>query len=96
MVLFQLAPVDISQQTNRADGMFVDGIMVIHVELHLRDDTPKIRNKPAKDRGFIHPAKHRLGIARRCQNIEEKGIGTRVAPHCLSDQSRIPLCHAHC
>ena len=66
MVLLQLSAVDIGQQTNGADGMFVDCIMVVHVELHLRDYPAKFGDKSSEDSGFIHPAQNCFRVARRC------------------------------
>src|SRR3546814_2610366 len=56
---------------------------MLHVELHLRDDTAKIGNETAEYRGFVHPAQHRFGIARAGQHIEEQRVRARLAAHAL-------------
>ena len=75
--------------------MFIDCVMVVHVELHLRDDTAEIGNKPAKDGRFIHPAQHRFRVARRRQNFEKKRVGPGVPSQYFVDQPGIPLGGAH-
>ena len=64
MVLRQFALFDPRQQADGADGMLVDRVMMIHVELHLRDNAAEVRHEPAEDGGFVHPAQHRFRIAR--------------------------------
>ena len=50
-------------QPDGADRVFVDRIMMVHVELHLRDDTAEIGHETAEHARFVHPAKHGFGIA---------------------------------
>ena len=52
------------QQPDRADRMLVDGIMVVHVELHLRDDAAEVGNEAAEHAGLVHPAQHHFGSRR--------------------------------
>ena len=62
VLVAQLALLDPRQQADRADGVLVDRIMVVHVELHLRDDAAEIGHEAAEHAGLVHPAQHRLGI----------------------------------
>src|SRR3546814_19385994 len=48
MIFLEPVLLDIGEQPDRADRMFVDGIMMIHVELHLRDDAAEIRHEAAE------------------------------------------------
>src|SRR3546814_15774868 len=66
-----------------SSDLLVDRIMMIHVELHLRDDAAEIGNEAAEHPRLVHPAQHRFGIARGRQNVEEQLIRARVAAHPL-------------
>ncbi len=48
MVLAELAILDPGEQPDGADGVLVDGVVVIHVELHLRDDAAESGMKRPK------------------------------------------------
>ena len=61
MVLLEVAAFDLGQQADRPDRMLVHRIMVVHVELHLRDDASEIGNETAEHARLVHPAKHQLG-----------------------------------
>ena len=63
MILTKRAFFDPREQANGADRMFINGIMMVHVKLHLRDDPAKVGNKAAKNAGFVHPAQHAFRIA---------------------------------
>ncbi len=89
MVLLERALLDPGEQADRPQTMLVNSIMVIHVELHLGDDAAEIGNEAAEHARLVHPAKHRLRIARRGQHIEEKRIGLGVTAHRRVDQLRV-------
>ena len=95
VILFKLASVDIGQQSNGADRMFIDRVMVVHVELHLRDHTAKIGNESTKNSRFIHPAQHRFRVARRRQYIQEQRVGSGIPSNHFVNQPGIPLGGAH-
>src|SRR6185312_17446085 len=61
MIFLELAALDCGKQPDRPDRMLVDGIMVVHVELHLRDDAAEVGHEAAEHPGLIHPSEHRLG-----------------------------------
>ena len=62
MVVGELAALDPRQQADRADRMLVDRIMMVHVELHLRDDPAEVGNEAAEHAGLVHPAQHQSGL----------------------------------
>jgi hypothetical protein len=67
----------------RADRMLVDGVMVVHVELHLRDDAAEIGNEAAEDAAsFIQRAP--FPDRADCPHVEEEGDGLRVGATCES------------
>ena len=90
MIVGEPSLLDVGEQSDRADRMFVDGIMMIHVELHLRDDAAEIGHEAAEHPRLVHPAQHRFGIARAGQHVEEQFVRAGVPAHPLRlDQLRI-------
>ncbi|MNW09437.1 hypothetical protein D3C71_2064320 [compost metagenome] len=55
--------------------MFIHCIVVIHVELHHRDDFAKIRDELTQYARFIHAAQDQFRIARRGQHFQKQAIG---------------------
>ena len=62
VILLELAALDRREQTNGPDRMLIDSIVMVHVELHLRDNAPEVGNKAAEHTRLIHPAEHRFGM----------------------------------
>ena len=58
----QRAGFDTVQNTHGKDGMLINGVTVVHIELHHRDDTPEIRHEFADKAAFIHQRKTRSGL----------------------------------
>ena len=69
---------DIDEVADGAQQMFVDRVVVVHVELHQRDDLAEIRHEAAKHAGLVHQAQHDLGRVARGQNVEKQAVGFRV------------------
>src|SRR4029079_14930152 len=69
MVLLELASVARREEADRPDRVLVDGIMVVHVELHLRDDAAEVGHEAAEHARFVHPAKHMFGMVQRSQYL---------------------------
>ena len=84
MIFGQFAALDFREQANRADRMFVDRIMVIHVELHLRDDPPEVGNEPPEHPRLVHPAKHQIRVGKAGQHLEEQGVGRGIVAHLVN------------
>src|SRR3546814_17458421 len=77
MVGPELAALNLRHETDRADRMLVDRIMMVHVELHLRDDAPEVRNETAEHAGLVHPEQHRF-------RSEERRVGKECVSTCRS------------
>ena len=62
--------------------MLVDGIVVIHVELHQRDDLTEIRDESAEHARLVHQPQHDLRAVARGQDFEEQpvrlGVGAQA------------------
>ena len=52
--------------------MLIDRVVMIHVELHHRDDAAELGNKPAEDAGFVHVPQRYFRIALRGEAATEK------------------------
>src|SRR4051794_2839121 len=63
MVVPELPPIDRREHSNGPDQMLIDRIMVIHVELHHRDDAAEIGNEAAENACLIHPPQRRFRVA---------------------------------
>ena len=74
VVVFELAALDRRKQTDRPDRMLIDRIMVIHVELHLRDDAAEVGNEATEHSGLVHPAKHDLGLMEKVRTSRNKAF----------------------
>jgi hypothetical protein len=55
MLALAFALVDARQHRNGADQVLVDRVVMIHVELHHRDDLAEFRNEAAQNPGLVHP-----------------------------------------
>ncbi len=88
MVLRQLASLDPRQQADRPDRMFVDGIMVVHVELHLGDHSAEVGNEASENASLVHPPEDHIGLVSRRQHVEEQRVAARVVAD-LVDQPRV-------
>ena len=84
MILGQLAAFDPRQQSDRADRMFIDGVVMVHIELHLRDDAAEIGHEAPEHARLVHPAQHGFGVARRREHVEEQRIGARIGTDVVS------------
>ena len=66
--------------------MLVHRVVMVHVELHQRDDLAEFRHEAAEHAGFVHLPEDALDIGRRGQDLEEPGIGLPVVAQIVADQ----------
>ena len=95
VILGQNAALDTGQQAYRADRMFIDSVVVVHVELHLCHDAPEIGHKATEYRRLVHPAQHGFGVTRRREYVHEQRVGARVDTDTRIDQPGIPRRRTH-
>ena len=81
---------DFRQDADGADQVLVDRVVVIHVELHHRDDAAEIRNEAAEHSGFVHAPQHDLRRVARGQDVEEQPVRLGIAAQGLADQPERP------
>ena len=67
--------------------MLVDGVDVVHVVLHLRDDAAEVGDEAAEDAGIVHPLQCRLGIGRIGQHLQKQPVGFRIQADARVDQA---------
>jgi hypothetical protein len=68
--------------------MLIDCIVMIHVELHHRDDLAEIRDELAEHAGLVHPAQDQGGFAPRGQDRQEEPVRLLVLAHIVVDQPK--------
>ncbi len=74
----QFTTFDLIENADRADGVLVHGIGVVHVILHLGNHTPEIGDKPAKNTGFVHFAKRDIRAVALGQDFKKDLVGDRI------------------
>ena len=85
----EAAALDARQKSDGADQVLVHGEVVVHVELHHRDDAPEIRDEAPEHARLVHLAQHAFGIACVGQKAHEQAIGGRVGAKLVVDQAEV-------
>src|ERR1700740_638262 len=52
----EFAALDLMQDADREKRVLVNGVVMVHVVLHLGDDAPEIRDEAAEQSSLVHPA----------------------------------------
>ena len=81
---------------DRKQQMLVHRVMVIHVELHQRDDAAEFRHEAAHDAGFVHAPERAFGIAARTEDVEKQPVGLFVIAQIVVDQIELARHAAQC
>ncbi len=87
MGLGEVAALDLGEHADRLDEVLVHRVVVVHVELHHRDDLAEIRNEPAEHAGLVHAAEHGFRIAPRGEDLDEEAVGLLVLAQACVDQA---------
>ena len=80
------AGIDVGEHADAAQEMLVHRVVVIHVELHHRDDAAEGGHEAAEHAGLVHPPQHGLGVVLRGQDFEEQPVRLLVLAHRLVDE----------
>ena len=67
-----------ASDADAAQQVLVDRIVMIHVELHHRDDAAEGAHEMAKHAGFVHAPQHGLGVVGRGEDFEEEPVRLRI------------------
>ena len=63
------AGLDVREDADAAQQMLVHRVVVIHVELHHRDNAAERAHETAEHARLVHPAQHPLRIVVRGENL---------------------------
>jgi hypothetical protein len=66
--------------------MLIDGVVVVHVELHQAHHAAEFRHEAAEDAGFVHQPERAFRIVARRQDLEEQPVRLRVAANVVADR----------
>ena len=66
------AALDLAQDADAAQQVLVHRVVVVHVELHHRDDLAEGRHEAAEHAGLVHPPQHGLRVVLRGEDVEEQ------------------------
>ena len=81
---------DVAQRADGAQKMLVDGVMMVHRELHHPHDAAEVGNEPAKHSGLVHPAERRFRRAARGQHFEKQPVRLGIlAQRCVDALQRL-------
>jgi hypothetical protein len=72
------AALDLLQDADAAQQMLVHRVVVVHVELHHRDDLAEGADEAAEHAGLVHAPQHDLGVVRG-QDLQEQPVGLRFS-----------------
>ena len=80
------AILDLGHDADGADQVLVHRVVVVHVELHQRDDLAELGHELAEHAALVHLPQDALDGLRRGQDLEEPGVGLGIVPHIVADQ----------
>ena len=89
MVLGETAIGDPGDHAHCPEGVFVHGVGMVHVELHLGDDAAPFGQVPAKDVGLVHQGQGPLRVAAVGKDIEHDRGRCRVPAHPRPDEGEV-------
>jgi len=82
-----LALLDFRQDADGAQEMLVRRVVVIHVELHQRDDAAEILHEAAKHACLVHQAERRFRRLFRGEDFEEEAVCLLALPERCIDKA---------
>ncbi len=85
MVVEKPPGADRREHADRADQVLVHRVVVVHVELHHRDDLAEVGNEAAENARLVHLPEHLLGVLRLAQDLDEKPVRLRILLHLAVD-----------
>ena len=78
MVVDEPPGADRREHADGAEQVLVHRIVVVHVELHHRDDLAEVGDEAAEHAGFVHVPSTRFGMVRLAQDLQEEPVRLRV------------------
>ena len=71
------------------DDVLVHRVVVVHVELHHRDDAAELGDEGAEHADLVHQPERPLGVVVAEQQVEEDAVGLRVGAQPVVDQVEV-------
>ena len=65
------AGLDVGKRTDAAQEMLIHGVVMIHVELHHRDDAAEGGHEVTEDAGLVHPPQHGFRVVLGGEDLQE-------------------------
>ena len=84
--VFVGAALDVREDADAPQQVLVDGVVMIHIELHHRDDLAEGRHETAEHAGLVHAPQHGLGIVLGDDDFQEQLVGFLVLAQFGIDQ----------
>src|SRR5690606_41772436 len=88
-VLSPLSLHERSSDLDRLQGVLVDGVGVVHVELGLADDPAPLRQESAEQTGLVHQGQHPVGPLSVGEDVEEGARRDRKSTRLNSSHVKI-------
>ena len=85
-VVEELAALDLGEGRDRVDDVLVHRVVVVHVELHHRDDAAELGDEGAEDADLVHQAQRPLGVVVAEEEGEEDAVRLAVVAEGVVDQ----------
>ncbi len=92
---FRVALLDLRQDAHTTDQVLVDGVVVIHVELHHRHDGFEFRDESGQHAKFVHAPQRTFRIAVFQQQIHEDANRFGIRANRVVDQIQIGRDNPH-
>ncbi len=86
MLVAPLPAFDRGEDAERAQGVLVHRVVVVHVELHHRHDLAEVGDEAAEHAGLVHRPEHGFGVLARGQDLQEEAVGLLVLAQLRVDQ----------
>ena len=93
---YQFAAFNLRQIGETLDGMFVDGIVMVHVELHHRHDWFEFWDEFRQNAQFVHAPQGPSGIAMFEQEVKKNTPCSFVVAHRVIDKIEVGCDQPHC
>src|SRR5271165_2079288 len=74
MILCEPSRLDRAYRAHRAEEMLVDGVVMVHRELHHADDAAEVGNEPAEHTSLVHAPERGLGGVARREDVEKQTV----------------------
>ncbi len=90
VIFLEAAFLDVGDKIDSAQCVLIHGEVVVHIELHLRDDAPELRQEAPEHARFVHQPQRRARMAIRRGDRQERFDRARILAHLRRDALEAP------